>query len=130
MRRSKLSEILILNGSPRGKSGNTGKLVDTFIEGYLDKKSAKVNHIELRNYKIKNCIGCFSCWKSNPGKCIHQDDMDQLMKLYLSADIVVWATPLYHHGMTSLLKTFVERTLPVSMPYIVKKDDKYSHPYR
>jgi len=56
--------------------------------------------------------------------------MDTLLQQYIDADVVIWATPLYHHGMTSILKTFVERMLPINEPYIVKKDGKFTHPER
>lgn len=49
---------------------------------------------------------------------------------YIEADLIIWATPLYHHGMTSILKTFVERMLSLNEPYIVKKGEKFVHPER
>jgi len=126
-----LNKILVLNGSPRGKNGNTEILVDKFLEGYLNiNSSTTVDYIELRKFEVKSCIGCFNCWRKTPGKCIHKDDMEELMELYLAADTIIWATPLYHHGMTSILKTFVERTLPVSQPYIVENNGKFTHPER
>jgi len=126
-----LKKILILNGSPKGKSGNTAKLVDTFIEGYLSlNPNVNIDHVELKNFNINGCIGCFNCWKKTPGKCIHQDDMEKLIEIYLQSDIIIWATPLYHHGMTSILKKFIERTLPLNLPYIVKNNGKYGHPKR
>lgn len=126
-----LKKILILNGSPRGKRGNTAKLVEAFIEGYLSvNPNVSINHVELKNFNINGCIGCFNCWKKTPGKCIHQDDMEKLIEIYLESDIIIWATPLYHHGMTSILKKFIERTLPLNLPYIVKNNGIYGHPKR
>ncbi len=121
----------MINASPRGKNGNTASLIEAFLEGYITvHPDAIVKYIELKNYDVKACIGCFSCWKNSKGQCIHKDDMNNLLEAYLSSDLIIWGTPLYHHGMTSLLKRFVERTLPLSLPYIVKKGDKFTHPER
>lgn len=126
-----MEKILILNGSPRGKNGNTAKMIDSFVKGYENiKPNSHINYVELRKKNISKCLGCFNCWTKTPGKCIHRDDMDTLLQQYIDADLVIWATPLYHHEMTSILKTFVERTLPLSEPYIVKKDGKFRHPDR
>ncbi|MBF8983167.1 NAD(P)H-dependent oxidoreductase [Lutibacter sp. B2] len=126
-----MEKVLILNGSPRGKKGNTAKLIDQFMKGYQTvKPNSHIDYVELRKKNVKNCIGCFNCWTKTPGKCIHGDDMETLLQQYIDANVVIWATPLYHHGMTSILKTFVERTLPISEPYIIKKEGKFAHPER
>lgn len=126
-----MEKILILNGSPRGKNGNTAVMVDLFLKGYKSVKSdVEIKHLELYKTNINNCIGCFNCWKKTPGKCIHRDDMDVFLEDYQSADLIIWATPLYHYGMTAKLKTFVERTLPLVNPYIVKKNGIFTHPHR
>lgn len=126
-----MEKVLILNGSPRGDGGNTAIIVDHFMTGYLEhRKSVHVDRIVLKSKQIKPCMGCFACWKHTPGECIHDDDMKEILDLFIKADTVIWASPLYHHGMTKLLKNFVERTLPLSQPYIVKHQGKFVHPQR
>ncbi|MCT4606503.1 MAG: NAD(P)H-dependent oxidoreductase [Marinisporobacter sp.] len=124
-------KVLVLNGSPRGKKGNTEKLVAEFTKGLTEENNQlHVEEIYLKNHSIKNCIGCFSCWKQTPGQCILKDEGMHLLDKYIEADLIIWATPLYHYGMTSIMKTFVERTLPLVQPYIIKKQDVFSHPPR
>lgn len=126
-----MKRIVIVNGSPRGKKGNTAKLINTFLKGYQSVEiDNQIEHIELKKENIKNCIGCFSCWTKTPGKCIHKDGMNDFLQILMDADLVIWGTPIYHYGMTSILKTFVERTLPLAEPFIVEKNGEYSHPYR
>ncbi|WP_018247977.1 NAD(P)H-dependent oxidoreductase [Orenia marismortui] len=126
-----MENILILNGSPRGKKGNTAKLVDNFITGLKEESSNLIiENIELYKKNINSCTGCFSCWNKTPGKCIFNDDMKDLISSYVNADLVIWATPLYHFGMTSIMKRFTERTLPINKPDIVKYDETYTHPQR
>ncbi len=127
-----MEKLLVLNGSPRGKAGNTAKLVEHFLEGYKQKteKEVEINHIQLKDKKISSCTGCFSCWSETSGECIHEDDMDDLLEQYIESDLIIWATPLYHHDMTAIMKKFVERTLPLNKPDIVEIDGIYTHPQR
>ena len=126
-----MEKILILNGSPRGLKGNTQILVNHFMEGYKSVRDhVQVKQVALTQMDIKPCTGCFGCWTKSPGACVLKDDMEVLFKDYIDADLVVWATPLYHYGMTSIMKKFVERTLPLSDPKIEKIGDKYTHPER
>jgi putative sterol carrier protein len=56
--------------------------------------------------------------------------MDAALEMYAAADTVIWATPVYHFGMTAHMKKFIERTLPMSYPYMVLIDGLYHHPPR
>lgn len=126
-----MTNVLILNGSPRGKEGNTAKLVDNFVTGLKRGNSDFIfENIQLKDKDIKNCTGCFACWKEKSGECVYDDDMQNLLPKYIDADLMIWATPLYHYGMTSIMKRFVERTLPINKPKIIEKEDTYTHPQR
>jgi len=125
-------KVLALNSSPR-KAGEskTALMLDHLVDG-LRQADARVEVIELHQKNIQNCIGCFTCWTKTPGQCIHRDDMSQeLMPKWLRADLVVYATPLYHYTMNATMKAFIERTLPVLEPFFEKRgDDRTAHPYR
>jgi multimeric flavodoxin WrbA len=94
---------------------------------------AEVEVVNLRQKKINYCIGCYTCWTKTPGVCVHKDDMSlELFPKWTGADIAVYATPLYHFTINAQMKTFIERTLPVLMPYLNRKDVKEgtTHPLR
>ena len=38
---------------------------------------AATETLYLRNYKIKHCLGCYSCWLQTPGRCVQKDDMSE-----------------------------------------------------
>lgn len=122
-------KILVLNGSPRKEKGNTQMLVDYFIKG-AESAGAKCETIYASDLSINNCRGCFACWKNTPGQCVMKDDMENTIIKMRQSDLIVYATPLYHYGMTSDLKKIIERTLPIVYPYIVNNGKKYSHPKR
>ena len=125
-------KALALNSSPRGGGqSKTEWMLDHLVSG-MKVAGADVEKIDLRKKKIDYCIGCFTCWSKTPGKCIHKDDMSkELFPKFIEADLVVYATPLYHYTVNAQIKTFIERTLPMLEPFIVKKEDgRSSHPLR
>jgi putative sterol carrier protein/putative NADPH-quinone reductase len=106
------------------------KLVAAFLEGYQRGAQAEVQTIDLAARSIRPCTGCYSCWKSGSGRCVQKDDMEAILPAYAEADLVLVSTPVYHFGMTAILKAFFERSLPLLYPYLVKKGELYTHPER
>ena len=68
-------KILSINSSPRtGGESKTELMLNYLVEG-MQEAGAEVEVVNLREKKIKYCIGCFTCWTKTPGNCIHKDDM-------------------------------------------------------
>ena len=124
-------KILSINSSPRGGGQSKTELMLThLVQGMID-AGAEVEVVNLRKKKIKNCIGCFTCWTKTPGKCIHKDDMtNEIFPKLLASDLVVYATPLYYHFMNGAMSTFMERTLPAAQPFFERSEGKTLHPMR
>lgn len=122
-------KILAIQGSPRGKEGNTEIILTEFLKGAVS-MGAQKETIHLKEKKIKPCLGCFTCWTKTPGICAIKDDMTELMQKVRECDILVYATPLYNYNMTALLKAFQERLLPLADPHFVKEGNAYRHPAR
>lgn len=110
-------QIVAFNSSPRDNdTSKTELILQKFLEG-AQRAGASTETIYLRRYKIKDCLGCFSCWVKDLGRCVQKDDMaEQLFERYLKADIAVLATPIYHMNMNARMKAFIERTLPMIDP--------------
>lgn len=109
--------ILAFNSSPRdNQTSKTELVLQKFLEG-ARQAGAETETLYLRDYKIKHCLGCFSCWTKTPGRCVQKDDMAaKLFERYLQADLAVLATPVYHFNMNARMKMFIERTLPMVVP--------------
>ncbi len=124
-------KVLAINSSARIDGiTKTGMLLDALVEGMRD-AGAEVETIHLRKKTIKNCIGCFTCWTKTPGVCVQKDDMtNELFPKLLEADIAVYATPLYHYTVNAAMKAFIERTLPVLEPFLVRHGETTTHPLR
>lgn len=124
-------KVLALNSSARtGDVSKTEIMLDRLVKG-MREKGADVEIINLRKKKINYCIGCFTCWTKTPGKCILKDDMTkEIFQKYLECDLIILATPLYHFTVNALMKTFIERTLPIAEPFFIKHNDETRHPLR
>jgi len=124
-------QILALNSSPRGKEESKTELVlQKFLAG-ARQAGAAAETLYLRNYRIRHCLGCFACWLKTPGKCIQEDDMTgELYGRYVSADVVVLASPLYHYNVNARMKAFIERTLPMLQPHFIESGGRTDHPLR
>jgi multimeric flavodoxin WrbA/putative sterol carrier protein len=124
-------KVIAINSSARSDGvSKTAMMLDALVQGMRD-AGAKVEVIPLRKKSVKNCIGCFTCWTKTPGVCIHQDDMaNEIFPKWLEADIAVYATPLYHFTVNAVLKAFIERTLPILEPFMVRVNGRTTHPLR
>lgn len=125
-------KVFALNSGARSdKESYTVMMLNPLVEG-MREAGADVEVVNLREKKIRYCIGCFTCWTKTPGKCIHKDDMtNELFPKWLASDLVVYATPLYFHTINAAMSTFWERTLPAAFPFFEQGDDgKTFHPMR
>ena len=124
-------KVLAINSSPRGdQQSKTALMLNHLVQGMRD-AGAEVEVVNLRNKKIQNCIGCFTCWTKTPGICTHKDDMtNELYPKWLESDLVVYASPLYHFTVNAAMKAFIERTLPRFKPFFEERNGRTTHPPR
>lgn len=124
-------KTLIINGSPKGNKSNTKEITNAFVEGLKEQGNFDLDIINIQQSKINHCTGCFACWTKTPGKCVIADDMDGYIQKYIEADLVIWSMPLYFYGMPSKVKAFLDRFLPLNLPFIEQREDGGSgHPSR
>jgi len=120
-------KILVINGSPRDEQSNSLVLTRAFLEG-AGWADAEVVHVSKLN--IKNCKGCFGCWRATPGECVIKDDMSDVIPKLIEADVVIWSFPLYYYSVPGGLKTLIDRQLPMVLPDMVEGSETGDHPSR
>lgn len=101
--------VLILSTSPR-KDGNSDTLAEEFARGARE-AGHRVEKIELYNKAIGFCRGCLACQKTR--RCVIHDDADMIAQKMLTADVLVFATPIYFYEMCGQMKTLLDRSNPL-----------------
>lgn len=100
-------------GSPR-PSGNTDILAERVLEG-AQESGFETEAVPLRRLRIHPCTGCEKCWKKGR-PCVFDDDMSGLYETIASADVLLFATPVYWYGPTSIIKAFIDRLVVFNRP--------------
>lgn len=110
-------KTLIINGSLKGEASHSYMVASRFARGVETTADAQTEVIELKNMNISHCVGCFGCWKVTPGQCVIRDDMDIIRDKIMESDNIILSFPLYFFGVSSKMKTMLDRLLPFKMPY-------------
>ena len=105
-------KIVGILGSPR-KGGNTETLLDLALEE-AQKKGVLTDKIALRDKSIAPCDGCEGCTKT--GKCVIEDEAQDIYQAMLESDGIIWATPVYFWSMSSQTKALMDRTYALTFP--------------
>lgn len=111
--------ILVLNGSPR-QNGNTRKMIDAFNEGATT-AGHHVDVIDVCKKNIKGCLACEYCHTKGNGVCVQKDDMQEVYRLLVEAEMLVIASPIYYHGISGQgisgqLKCAIDRFYAAAYP--------------
>lgn len=101
--------ILVISTSPR-KGGNSETLADAFVSG-AQEAGNQVEKICLYDKTIGFCKGCLACLK--PHRCVIHDDADTIAQKMRTADVLVFATPIYYYEMCGQMKTMLDRANPL-----------------
>ena len=100
-----MKKILVIRGGGRPK-GNTACLVEYFAAGARE-AGHQVEVVSLLDKEVKGCLGCNACRYGKP--CVQKDDFNELIPKIKSADLIVFASPLYFWTLSSKIKAFIER---------------------
>ena len=98
-------KIVVLEGSPN-KHGSSNMLAAEFIRG-VKETGHNIEVIDVAHANIHPCTGCIHCGYEGPFS--QQDDVDKIRLQILSADMIVFVTPLYYYGMSAQLKIMIDR---------------------
>lgn len=101
-------KVLTIMGSPR-KNGKTATALKLFEEN-MQSQGHEVERVNIIDYKINGCLGCFACFsKTNEPGCVQKDDAQAVFEKMFSADAIIYASPLYSFDFTAQLKPLIDR---------------------
>ena len=102
-----MSRILVLNGSAR-PDAFTSAMIKEFREG-AESVGHTVTVIDLYKLNIHSCTGCLNGGRNMEHPCVQRDDMDIIYEEFRTADVIVFATPLFFWSYSGLLKNVIDR---------------------
>ncbi|MDE6699108.1 MAG: flavodoxin family protein [Lachnospiraceae bacterium] len=102
-------KVLIISTSLRG--GSNSDILAKECEKGAKEAGHDVEYISLKGKDIRFCIGCLEC--QSKGSCVLKDDVADIMKKVMEAEIIVYATPIYYYEMSGQMKTLLDRLNPL-----------------
>lgn len=113
--------LLILDGSTD----------DAPIPGHVAREAsslgARLTRFKLAELCLAPCLGDFECWLKTPGRCRSQDALQDILRAFQAADLVVFLTPVVFGGYGSILKKTVDRLIPSINPFFRQRDGLTRH---
>ena len=92
-------------GSPH-RTGNTAWVVERILDG-ANEQGAQTQAWFFGDLDIRPCKGCLGCVES--GKCVANDDMQQIYDSLKEADALILGAPVYMGQMSAQAKIFTDR---------------------
>lgn len=99
-------KVIGINGSSR-KDGNTAIIIRKVFDE-LNKGGIETELIQLADYDIQPCRGCFAC--KGRGNCMFsKDGFTEIFKRMVAADGIILGSPVYSADVSAKMKAFLER---------------------
>lgn len=77
-----------------------------------------IEYVDLSALRIANCVGCFGCWTRTPGRCVIRDDATKVYPRIAESEAVLYVSRLKYGGYDTVMKTMLERAIPVQQAFI------------
>ena len=123
--KSRSLTILAINGSPRRKN-NTSIILEEAIKGAQEVDTVQVDLFEFASKRIEGCRGDCITYCQREGKCVIKDDFNGLMEMWIPADGILFAAPVYHMGPPGQVKCAVDRLGNVQFSYLKGNLPRYN----
>ncbi len=103
------------------------KLILSDLPLKISIQNEDIKLIDLSSLNIQNCKGCFGCWTRTPGKCVIRDDAVKIYPLIAKSDKVIYITRIKYGGYDTVMKTMLERAIPIQQAFIRILDGETHH---
>jgi multimeric flavodoxin WrbA len=99
--------IIAINGSERGKNGNTAAVLRHAAE-VAARGGVRLESIHLRDIRMLPCGPCGNC-NDRLMRCAQTDDVPVVIEKMIAADGIIYAAPVHGFGTAALMQIFLER---------------------
>ena len=97
--------VLMINGSPNEKGCTYTALSE--IGKILEQNGIGQEILYLGKKPVAGCIACGSCYDT--GRCVFQDQVNQVLERLDSIDAVIIGSPVYYAGPSGQVTAFLDR---------------------
>lgn len=97
-------KALLINGSTH-KNGTTKRALNE-VRAVLESEEIECIVYDIEN-KVTGCMACSSCRRT--GKCVIDDGVNELAKLFEEADALIVGTPVYYASPNGMLISLLDR---------------------
>ena len=110
-------KLLTIFGGPR-KRGNTATVLGR-VEDAARADGHHVVRFDLNELTFRGCQSCYACADvmDAPG-CVLEDDAIGVLEAMITADAILYASPLYMWGVAGPMKTFLDRSMCLVKDYL------------
>lgn len=99
-------KVIGINGSSR-KDGNTAIIIGK-VFNELNKEGIETELIQLADYEIDPCRGCFAC--EGRSNCVFaKDGFAEIFNRMVEADGIILGSPVYSADVSAKMKAFLDR---------------------
>lgn len=99
-------KIIIINGSHR-KNGATALILHEMYQKLETYPNVEIQFYNVADLNLKYCVGCCKCYKN--GKCIFNDDIENLSGAIETADGIIIGSPTYAGNVSGQMKVIIDR---------------------
>lgn len=100
-------KIVAFNGSPN-LEGNTYHALK-IMETELEKENIDFKIIQVGNKKIRGCLACRNCFKTQSERCIIDDEVNGWIQKIKKAEGVIFGSPVHYGSIAGTMKSFLDR---------------------
>ena len=108
-----MKKVIGISGSSR-KNGNTAIIIGKVFDE-LNKEEIETELIQLSDYDIQPCKGCFAC--KGRGNCVFaKDGFAEIFSRMIEADGIILGSPVYSADVSAKMKAFQRPDFPYRLP--------------
>ncbi len=103
-----MADILQIKGSAR-RNGNSDSILEKTIDTLQEESEERLtlDTVVASQLDISSCRSCHGCWET--GKCVINDQMQQVYEKCLNSQNVIVAAPIYFTSIPGHLKVMIDR---------------------
>lgn len=97
--------VLLINGSPNPRGCTYTAL--SIVAEELNAQGIETKIVQVGQKNLRGCIGCRRCKQT--GKCVFDDEVNQMAPLFEAADGLVIGSPVYFGSPNGGMMSFLDR---------------------